>query len=691
MRFGKFFILGGLLAAEPAVVPLAARVAAKEMVDYRKIGELDSLKIVIIKNMGEEDYRRLNAMKAIVEMDGSRERVVGPFGEEKAVRFEKIAGYFQDAGIFEIMFDKSGYWIKWSEGARGFLTRKGYDPKNIGDGIIKRWREGQLIGQPYYGILMEIARQFARTDYPETDARIIVERLGENYVTMAEAIGSISRWLYLGDKDSITKYIGIYNSANPGKYPYIVFKSGSTSGDICFVKEQPEDIAMAPKLPNKEQTKPKKEKGGGNKEKGSEKSGGGGIEKGKGNEGKGNEGQSKETEQTQQPTQKDPITIVSEAWGMAEYAYGAKNYQKAKEEYEYAKKVYEGILAGYGKKSYTDPLVMYFEGCISLCEANMLHVTDSTSYAKKKYLYEEVKLYFEGVRGDERYSESATKMYKECEKGLEGLEKTVWGKREKADRLYVEAVLGSEEPETALEKLKEAMDLYGSARQEYKKMKNKEKEGEMQKLVNTTLEEIEKTLLELIFLANNAQRNGEYEKTIEYYKKVIDVYSELAKKTSINEKKQDYIEKVRMYKRYLEEAKANKEKFDGANEKMEYGNSLINEGKYFEAIKVLEEAKKMFEELGVGAKNKAEECDDLILLAREKNIEGMYKRMVGQTGMTLEQYLAKEGINRKEWKNIAGRIGEEGIEENGAINEEYLKGILGDYYKEKGIGPNKKE
>jgi tetratricopeptide (TPR) repeat protein len=678
MRFGKLFILGGLLAAEP-VIPLAARVAAKEIVDYRKIEELDSLKIVIIKNMGEEDYRRLNAMKAIVEMDGSSERVVGPFGEEKAVRFEKIAGYFQEAGIFEIMFDTSGYWIKWSEGARGFLTGKEYDPKNIGDEIIKRWRGGQLIGQPYYGILMGIARQFARTDYPETDARIIAERLGENYVTMAEAIGSISRWLYLGDKDSITKYIGIYNSANynsanPGKYPYIVFKFGSAGGDVCFVKKQPEDIAMAPKPPNKE--------------KGSEKSGGGGIENGKD---KGNEGQSKETEQTQQPTQKDPITIVSEAWGMAEYAYGAKNYQKAKEEYEYAKKVYEGILAGYGKKSDSDPLVMYFEGCILLCKANMLHVTDSTSYAEKKYLYEEAKLYFERVRGDEKYSESATKMYKECEKGLEGLEKTVWGKREKADSLYVEAVLGSEEPETALEKLKEAMDLYESARQEYKKMKNKEKEEEMQKLVNTTLEEIERTLLELIFLANNAQRNGEYEKTIEYYKKVIDVYSELAKKTSINEKKQDYIEKVKIYKKYLEEAKANKEKFDGANEKMEYGNSLINEGKYFEAIEVLEEAKKMFEELGVGAKNKAEECDDLILLARKKNIEGMYKRMVGGTEMTLEQYLAKEGINRKEWKNIVERIGKEGIEENGAINEEYLKGILGEYYKEKGMGPDKKE
>ena len=36
MKLGKLLILGGLLAAEP-VIPLAARISAKEMVDYKKI------------------------------------------------------------------------------------------------------------------------------------------------------------------------------------------------------------------------------------------------------------------------------------------------------------------------------------------------------------------------------------------------------------------------------------------------------------------------------------------------------------------------------------------------------------------------------------------------------------------------------------------------------------------------------
>lgn len=649
MQLGKLLLLGGLLAVEP-LIPLSDRIVAKEvLVDYRKIykeiEEWDSLKTDLIKEMGKEDYKRLNAIKAVIEIDESEEKIKGPFGDEKAIRFERIANLLQNAGILKLLLTPDGIFVEWSEEAERMLINNGYNPDNLGEDMVKTWRGDGLLGAPYPGIFRTMAINTAQTNNPQGDAKILEKKLGGRY-EITGIIDSIMMNMYLG-KDA-SKYIAMYDEYN----------RGGREEENRREQKQPETGTG----PGVEQPPTQQSSQQSNQQPSTEK--GGIVMQGT------QETPPTEEEKKPQVEKLMPIDRVNIAYGRACAAFNNEEYNKAAGYYSSAFDIYlnEILKPSYGNLPISDkdiieasPWALYFLGSKILCEGMAAY--NEEKYDTAKVCLEKALKYFNKIEEKEKSNEKKSGVNlgenkKLCEQKLQDMERIVAQQQPldvQADKLFVEG-------KDAYEKLEynKAIEKFELAKEIYKNMGNNEKMEECEKYIEMSQgllkQQEEQAAREK--KSNDAEKRfkegdnllvqGDYQNAISYLDEAKKLYGELGDE-----------EKV---------AGCN-EKINLCNGKIFYseGEKLYSEGKYEEAKREYEEAQFCFEVAGASeemdrCKNKIEECknklEPKVLLTQQAKelVEIMKEKSEG--GKTAWNYFEKEtdGKSENEKNEILNKI-----------------------------------
>ncbi|MGB9719745.1 MAG: hypothetical protein ACPL06_04095 [Candidatus Anstonellales archaeon] len=627
MKLGRLLLLGGLLAAEPAI-PLVSRVAAKEViVDYGKIyGEmekLDSVKTVLIKEMGKEKYRRLNAMKAVIEFDTSKERVRGPFGEEKAIRFEDIANYLQYAGIFKVKLDTGGYEIAWSDEAKEFLGSNGYDPEGLGSEMVKKWLGGESLGAPYYRILKSMAEQVAQTDNPQEDAKILEQQLGEKYKKTLE----IDEQMYALYSGKFGKQAGEEYAKKPETKPEDETKKKEPS------TQQPDTTQVA----GTEAKKPEEKK----------------PEEGK--------------QAPEEPKKPTPLEMVNVFFGRAEKSFKGEDYKNAAEYYGKAVTLYfdsilnpnTSRLRSYEDKIGSSPSALYLRGSKTLSEGMVAYNSGNLDSART--LFKKALKDFERIKKPDNQDTDPSEKKKLCNKMLDDIEQKTaqpQSAEDQANKLFVEG-------KNAYDKLnyEEAKTKFEEAKKKYEELNNTSMVAECKKyieMINALLKQQEEQAArekksndakQIFEEGNDRLAKGEYEAAISAFDGAKKLYESLGDTSKV--------------------AECNG-KINFCNGKLLYaqGEKLYNQGEYEKAKTKFEEAQFCFEV--AEAKKEAEECKKKIDECKSKlepkvELTEQANKLVGimkeksEGGKTAWDYFAEKTKGKSENKKneILNQIAED--------------------------------